>query len=141
MGTLPPLCRPGLGRCDDLDVPRQQVVDCPRPGGAREAELVAQPLERHRLLRRPQVEVAAEEQRRFPRPLHRCRGGPEHIGRGPVGPVVCRVQVGDAELAAIAGCDARKCHRSPLRQSAMNLQLPTLEDPTAPVRLSSVRWG
>ncbi len=110
------------------------MIDCLRVGGAAEAEARPQGLEGRGVLGRAEVEVSAEEQWRVAGPLGSRFGSAQDILRGEVGPVVSRVQVGDAELAGAAP-DARKSHRPPLRPPGVDRQLAPLHDPAVPVRL------
>jgi hypothetical protein len=126
---LPLLWWPSARRRDDLELPREQVVDRAGMGRTVESEALAQCLEGSGVLGGPQVEVAAEEQRRAPGP-RRCRfGGAQDIGRGQVWPVVGRVQVGNAENSSFAEVDACKGHRPSLGPTVMDRQLPSLHDP------------
>jgi hypothetical protein len=126
---------PGCGGLDDIKAPSEQVIDCLGLGGTAEPEALAQGLECLGILSGSQVEVAAKEQRRVPGPPGRCLRCTKDISRGEVGPVVGRVQVGDAELlASIANRDASKCHSPPLRPPGMDRQLPPLDDSILPVR-------
>jgi hypothetical protein len=134
-GKLPLLRRPGARRLGDLEVVREQVIDRAGMGLAVQSEALAQRLEGSGVLGGSQVEVAAEEQWRIPRPLGRRLGRPQDIRRRQIRPVVGRVQVGDAEVGAVAERDARERHRSPLRPPDMDLQLPPLHDPSVPMRL------
>lgn len=96
MGTLASLGGPRRRRGDHLQSAREQVVDCPWGGRAGEAELRLEALESAGILGRAQVEIAAEEQRRVPRPLGRGRCGAKHVSGREFGPVVGGVQVGYA---------------------------------------------
>ena len=123
---LAPLWWQGTRRLSDLEITGEQVVDRARFGRTVKPEAPPQRLEGSGVHARPQVEVAAEEQRRIASPFGRRRSGPQYIGRRHVGPVVGRVQVGDAELTRAAECDASKRHRPPLRPPFMDRQFPPL---------------
>ncbi|MDX6610072.1 MAG: hypothetical protein QOF85_1997 [Solirubrobacterales bacterium] len=130
LGQLTPLGWPGARRFDEVEIADEQVVDCTGVGGTDEAEALPQGLEGVEVITWPQVEVAAEEQWRVPSPLDRRSGRPQNVGRGEVGPVVGRVQVGDADARG----GASEGHRPPLRPAPVDRQLPPLHDPPVPVR-------
>jgi hypothetical protein len=128
---LAPLGRPGAGRLDDIEIADEQVVDRVGMGGAGEAETVPQRLEGPGVFAGPQIEIAAEEQRRAPGPSDCCLGRPQDIGRSKIRPVIGRMQVGDAESRGRAS----ECHCPPLRTPLVDRQLPSLHDPLIAVRL------
>ncbi len=108
----------------DLERVRHEVIDRLRRGAPGEAEAVAQLIEGVRVFRRSQVEVAAEEQRRFAGPPGRCLRRFHDIGHGQGRMVVGRVEVGDAD----AGLGAGEGHRAALRIALVNRQLAALDD-------------
>src|SRR3954462_1246591 len=79
-GKLAPLGRPGSWRFNDLEIASEQVVDRARVGRAVEAKTLAQQLEGAEIFGRPQVEIAAEEQRRVPGPPGRHLCGAQDVG-------------------------------------------------------------
>jgi len=126
---LAPLGRPAPRPLDDLEVAREQVVDRVGGGWRTEAEPLEQLGEDGRALIRPQVEVAAEEQRRTAGPLVCGDGGAHHVLGGELGPVGAGVEVGDAEVVPGAGGDARERHCAPLQRTGVDRQLAPLDDP------------
>jgi len=127
-GELPPLGGPSPWRRGNLEIAGEQVVDRAGVGGTIESEALAQRLEGIGVLGGPQVEVAAEEQRRAPCPLGRDLGGAQYVCRRQVRLIVGRVQVGDAEVA-LAEIDAGERHRPPLRRPGVDRQLPSFHNP------------
>jgi hypothetical protein len=138
-GKLPLFWRPGTRRRNDLEIAREQVIDRPRVGEAAEAKAFVECLEDAGVLGGPQVEIAAKEQRRVPRPLDRCLCREQDVGCCQVPPVVCRVQVGNAEWGVLAERDACKRHRPALRPPGMDCQLPPLHYSLLPVRFMRLR--
>jgi hypothetical protein len=122
---------------DDTEPAGEQVVDRARAGGTGKVETVAQLLEDPWVLSRAQVEVAAEEQRRIASPPDRGLRRPQDVGGSELGPIVCRVQVGDAETRRGAG----KCHRAALRPPGVDCQPAPLDDRAVAVRLFPVIGG
>ena len=121
------LGRPGPRRLQHLEAAAEDVVDRLRPGRRSvEAELAAQSLENARLVPGPQVEVAAEEERRAGRPLDRGPRSLDHVFGRELRPVGGRVQVGDADARGGAG----EAHRPALRLALVDRHLPPLGDPT-----------
>jgi hypothetical protein len=127
IGPLALLGRPGSGCLDDRQSSREEMVDRAGVGRAAEVEALAQSLEGGGVLSWPQVEVAAEEQRRATSPLDRRLSRAQDVGGGEIGPVVGRVQVGDAK----AGSSPRERHRPPLRSPLVDGHLPSLDDALA----------
>jgi len=115
---------PGPGRCDGLQATDQQVVDGSRRRGTRKAEAARQLLERCGALGRPQVEVAAEQQRPFARPFHGGCGRLQDVFGGQFGTVVRGVEVGDAYPRAGAG----ESHCPPLGPAHVNCHLVPLRN-------------
>ncbi len=136
-GQLTLLGGPGRGDFGDVETAREQVVDRPRTGASGKAETAPQFFEDAGVLTGAQVEVAAEEQRRIAGPSDRGLRRQQDVGGSELGPVVCRVQVGNAE----AGGSARKRHSPPLRPPRVDRQLPPLDDHAVPVRLFPVMGG
>jgi hypothetical protein len=115
------------------------MVDHAGIGRAVKPETLAQCLEGSGVLGGPQIEVAAEEQRRAVGPLIRHLGGAQDVGRCQVWPVVGRVQVGNAEVSPFTEIDARKRHCPSLGSPGMDRRLPPLHHSAVPVRLLLVR--
>ena len=107
------------------------MVDRAWSGWGGKAEAIAQLGEDRGALPGPQVEVAAEQQRRLAGPLVSRNGGSHHVLRGQLGIVSGGVQVGDAE----SGRDPGQGHRPPLRRARVDRQLPPFDDLYVPVRL------
>jgi hypothetical protein len=129
---LAPLGNP-LSRClDHFETSHEDVIDRVGRGRGDQAEALAQLGEDLWVLLGSQVEVAAEDQRRVARPVASGLRGAQHVLARQLGAVVGRVQVGDAELGAIAaGRDAREGHRPPLGPPFVNRQIAPLDDLTA----------
>jgi hypothetical protein len=140
-GELAPLGGPSARWLGYLEIASEQVVDRAWVSGTVKPEAFAQRLKGGGVLGGPQVEVAAKEQRRIPRPLGRCLGGTQDVCPRQVRPVIGRVQVGNANVSASAEIDASKRHRPPLRSPGVDSHPPPLRDPAAPVRLSLLIRG
>ncbi len=117
------------------------MVDRVRVSNTRQCEAFAQLLEDARVLSRAQIEVPAEEQGGVLGPTDGRLGRAQNVGRRQVRPVVGGVQIGDAEVSALADRDTRKRHRPPLRSPGVDRHLPPLHDPAAAVRLFPVMGG
>ncbi len=126
-GHLALLGWPRVWGCDRVETANEQVVDRVGRGRGREAEALAQLGEDRWAFLWSQVEVAAEEQRCIARPVARRLRGAQDVLDCQLGPVVGRVQVGDAEAWAGAG----EGHRPPLGAAFMDRQPVPLGDPSA----------
>ncbi len=133
--NLAPLGRPAPRGLDDLQAPGQQVVDGAGRRWGRQAEALGQLLERGRALRGSQVEVSAEQQRLLACPPHSGSCRLQHVLDGQLGPVVCRVEVGDAEPRTGAG----QGHRPPLGPAHVDRQLAARDDPAKDSRRTDER--
>ena len=113
----------------------EDVVDRPLPGRRRvEAEVGGELREELRVLGRPQVEVAAEDQRRAPRPPGRRFRGEQDVGHRQRRLVVGRVQVADAD----AGRGPREGHRTALRLARTAAPMTAPVVPLNSIRLNSL---
>jgi hypothetical protein len=118
------LWRPDTGRLDDFEAADEQMVDRVGGGRAGEAEALAQLFEDRGVPCGPEVEVAAEDQRRVAGPLGRGHRRAQHVLAGELGTPGGRVQVGDAEPRA---ADPRERHHPPLRAPRVNRHRPPLD--------------